>query len=251
MDTLQKTTAANEAASSSSTKATQDQLKERTARIAALETDIHEAQSRLADAEAAITATQSQLAESNTAREAAESELAALHTQLSTTTTAAETAAAEAAALRDDLQSKDDELDRMNMMVVELKTEVAFAKAELDGAYGSRKQRAKEAAALNNSSQSEELNNQIVRLRAELENALRDLEEITRESIAAERERLEIEGRLDQAMGVKGELEMEVGVLRERLGRVQEELDGEKLKPAAGGRAGASMLSEQFRGVMK
>jgi chromosome segregation ATPase len=265
MDTLQKTTAANEAASSSSTKGTQDQLKERTARIAALETEIHEAQSRLAnaeasiaatqsqlaDAEAAITATQSQLAESNTAREAAESELAALHSQLSTTSTAAETAAAEAAALRDDLQSKDDELDRMNMMVVELKTEVAFAKAELDGAYGSRKQRAKEAAALNNSSQSEELNNQIVRLRAELENALRDLEEITRESIAAERERLDIEGRLDQAMGVKGELEMEVGVLRERLGRAQEELDGERLKPAAGGRAGASMLSEQFRGVMK
>jgi chromosome segregation ATPase len=251
MDTLQKTTAANEAASSSSTKGTQDQLKERTARIAALETEIHEAQSRLANAEASIAATQSQLAESNTAREAAESELAALHSQLSTTSTAAETAAAEAAALRDDLQSKDDELDRMNMMVVELKTEVAFAKAELDGAYGSRKQRAKEAAALNNSSQSEELNNQIVRLRAELENALRDLEEITRESIAAERERLDIEGRLDQAMGVKGELEMEVGVLRERLGRAQEELDGERLKPAAGGRAGASMLSEQFRGVMK
>ncbi|KAK4042042.1 Up-regulated during septation-domain-containing protein [Parachaetomium inaequale] len=222
MDTLQKTTAANEAASSSTSKATQDQLQARTARIAALEADIREAQSRLATAEASISATQSQLADSNTARAAAEAELASLQTQLSTTTTAAESAAQEAAKLQADLQSKDDELDRMNMMVVELKTEVAFTKAELDGAYGSRKQRAKEAAAFSSSAQTDELNQTVARLRAELENALRDLEEITRESIAAERERLEIEGRLDEVMGVKGELEVEVGRLGERLGREEQ-----------------------------
>ncbi|KAK4154455.1 Up-regulated during septation-domain-containing protein [Chaetomidium leptoderma] len=212
MDTLQKTTAANEATS----------LKERTARITALEADVREAQSRLATAEASMATTQSQLDQSNTARAAAEAELATLQTQLSTASTAADAATAEAAQLQADLQTKDDELDRMNMMVVELKTEVAFAKAELDGAYGSRKQRAKEAAALSNSSHSDELNAQIVRLRAELENALRDLEEITRESIAAERERLEIEGRLDEVLGEKVELEGEVGGLRERLGREEQ-----------------------------
>ncbi|KAK3297963.1 Up-regulated during septation-domain-containing protein [Chaetomium fimeti] len=261
MDTLQKTTAANEAASASSTKSTQDQLQARAARIAALEAEVREAESRVAAAEAAIAATQSQLADSNTARAAAEAELTALQTQLSTASDASASASADASELQRALQAKDDELDRMNMMVVELKTEVAFAKAELDGAYGSRKQRAAEAAALSNSSQSEELNNTIVRLRAELENALRDLEDITRESIAAERERLEIEGRLDEVMGVKGELEAEVGRLGERLGRVQEELDVERLKvPSPGGAAGggasragagASELSKQFRGVMK
>ncbi|KAH6851222.1 Up-regulated during septation-domain-containing protein [Chaetomium sp. MPI-CAGE-AT-0009] len=261
MDTLQKTTAANEAASASSTKSTQDQLQTRAARIAALEAEVREIESRLATAEASVTATQSQLVDASTARAAAEAELATLQKQLSTASDASASASADAAELKRALQAKDEELDRMNMMVVELKTEVAFAKAELDGAYGSRKQRAAEAAALSNSSQSEELNNTIVRLRAELENALRDLEEITRESIAAERERLEIEGRLDEVMGAKGELELEVGRLAERLGRVQEELDMERLKaPSPGGAggagasragAGASELSKQFRGVMK
>ncbi len=260
MDTLQKTTAANEAASSSSTRATQDALKDRSARITALETEVRDAQTRLAAADASMADAQSQLTESNTARAAAESELSSLQTQLATATAAATAATAQATQLQTDLKSKDDELEQMNTMVVELKTEVAFAKAELDGAYGSRKQRAAEAAALSSTAQSEELNGQIGRLRTELENALKDLEEITRESIAAERERLDIEGRLDEVLGVKKELEGEVGVLRERLGRVQEELDRERLRvaqaPAAGGAgtrvgAGASMLSEQFRGVMK
>ena len=263
MDTLQKTTAANEAASSSSTKATQDALQSRAARISALEASLSEAQSRLAAAEASMAAAQSQLTESNTARAAAQAELTTLQTRLKATTDAADAADAQAAQLQDSLKSKDDELEQMNTMVVELKTEVAFAKAELDGAYGSRKQRAAEAAALSKNSQSEELNGQIVRLRGELESALKDLEEITRESIAAERERLEIEGKLDEVIGVKAELEGEVVGLRERLGRVQEELDRERLRvvpppggsagAAGGGRvgAGASMLSEQFRGVMK
>ncbi|KAK3304047.1 Up-regulated during septation-domain-containing protein [Chaetomium strumarium] len=260
MDTLQKTTAANEAASASSTKAIQDQLKERTARIAALESEVREAESRLATAEANTSATQSQLQQSNSARTAAEAELATLQSQLASATEAANTASAEVSKLQQELQSKDAELESMNTMVIELKTEVAFTKAELDGAYGSRKQRAAEAAAAannsnnNNNGNTEELNQQIVRLRAELENALRDLEEITRESIAAERDRLEIESKLDEVVGVKSDLEAEVGSLRDRLARAQEELDKERLKPAAAGTrggAGASMLSEQFRGMMK
>ncbi|KAL2127414.1 hypothetical protein VTI74DRAFT_10765 [Chaetomium olivicolor] len=262
MDTLQKTTAANEAASASSTKATQDQLKDRTARIAALETDVRETQARLAAAEAELEAVRSQLTHSSTSLATAEAELATVQAQLKQAATAADAADAEAAKLQGEIKAKDEELDRMNTMVIELKTEVAIAKAELDGAYGSRKQRAAEAAALSQTSQSEELNSQIVRLRGELENALRDLEEITAESIAAERERLDLEGRLDEVMGAKGELETEVAGLRRRLESMQEELDRERLKPVptgnaagAGGNgrvgAGASMLSEQFRGMMK
>ncbi|KAL1842310.1 hypothetical protein VTJ49DRAFT_5591 [Mycothermus thermophilus] len=253
LDTLQKTTAANEAAAVSSTKATQAQLAERQARITALEADVQTAQS--------------QLSEATTARAQLESQLTDLQTKLTD-------AEATEAKLREDLKAKDEELDSLNTMVVELKTEVAFAKAELDGAYGSRKQRAAEAAAAAAAagqsqvqSQNEELNNQVNKLRAELESALKDLEEVTRESIAAERERVELEGRLDDVVAQKEEVEKEVEGLKKRLEKCQEELDAVKLNgggkgaapgagaaggAAAGGRsAGASMLSEQFRGVMK
>lgn len=241
LETLQKTTAANEAAAESAARAAaQEQLRERNAAVAALEAECEGARARLAEAEARL----------EEERAAAEREL--------------EGARAEAAALREEARARGEEADRMNAMVVELKTEVAIAKAELDGAYGSRRQRAAEAAALSKSNESEELQAQIARLRGELESALRDLEEITRESIAAEKERLELEGRLDDLLADKKELEAEVGALRDRLdrevGRLREELDKERLRvpPAGaggaaggGGRAGANMLSEQFRATMK
>ncbi|KAL2265207.1 hypothetical protein VTJ83DRAFT_6307 [Remersonia thermophila] len=249
LDTLQKTTAANEAAAASSSKATQAQLAERQARIAALEAEVQSAQAQLSEATAARAQLGGQIAELQSKLHDAE---------------AAETR------LRKELKAKDEELDSLNTMVVELKTEVAFAKAELDGAYGSRKQRAAEAAAAaaaaGQSQANEELNNQVSKLRLELESALRDLEEVTKESIAAERERMELEGRLDDAVAQKEEMEREVEGLKKRLEKCQEELDAVKLNgakgaapgagaagaAAAGGRsAGASMLSEQFRGVMK
>jgi chromosome segregation ATPase len=241
LDTLQKTTAANEAASSSSAKAAQS-------RIATLESDVRDAQTQLAEATAARAQLGSQIAE--------------LQSKLSE-------ANASEKKLRADLKAKDDELDQLNTMVVELKTEVAFAKAELDGAYGSRKQRAAEAAAAaaaagqtQAQTENQELNAQVQRLRGELESALRDLEEVTKESIAAERERVDLEGRLDDVVAQKAELEAEVEGLRARLDKAQEELDALKLSakqqaPAAsaaaggGARSAGAMLSEQFRGVMK
>jgi hypothetical protein len=246
LDTLQKTTAANETASASSAKAAQDQLRERAARIAALEADSAEVQTRLADVEA-------QLAEAASAQAAADAEIAALQSRLAA-------AEEEAAKLRDEeLKAKDDEIERMNTMVIELKTELTFAKAELDGAYGSRKERAAEAAALSKAGETEELNAQIARLKSELEGALKDLEDITKESIAAEKDRVGLEGRLDDLLSEKADLEGEVASLRDRfekeVGRLREELDKERLRaPAAGGpggRAGANMLSEQFRATMK
>lgn len=272
MDTLQKTTAANEAASASSAKAVQEQLKERTARVASLEADVREAQSRLAAAEADKASAQSRLDEAASARAAAQAELAALQTQLASTAEAAAAAEASVAKLREELKAKDEELDRMNTMVIELKTEVAIAKAELDGAYGSRKQRAAEAAAAaaaqSAPSETEErLSNEVAQLRAELENTLRDLEDTAREAVAAEREKIDLEGRLDDALAVRADLEAELAALQDRfdreVGRLQDQLDAERLRvssaasvasAAAGAgasRAGATMLSERFRATMK
>ncbi|GAB1313571.1 Up-regulated during septation protein 1 domain-containing protein [Madurella fahalii] len=241
MDTLQKTSAANESASESTAKAAQEQLRERNARVAALEAEYARVEARLAEAEARLGETA-----------AGGEELARLRAGLA----AAEEAEGK---LREEVRAKEEEIDRMNVMVIELKTEVTIAKAELDGAYGSRKQRAAEAAALSKSTETEELNNQIARLKGELENTLKDLEEITRESITAEKEKLELEGRLDDVLSEKKDLEGEVRLLREKLdkevGRLREELDKERLKvpggAGAGGRAGANMLSEQFRATMK
>ncbi|KAK3371581.1 Up-regulated during septation-domain-containing protein [Lasiosphaeria ovina] len=245
METLQKTNAANESASFSSSKTIQDQLKDRNTKIAALESSNQNVQAKLADAE---------------------TNLASLKAQLSQASESQTAAQAEAGKLAKAVKDKDEELDRLNMMVIELKTEVAFAKAELDGAYGSRKQRAAEVAALSKTSETSELNTQVQNLRSELENTLKDLEDITKESIAAEKEKLDLESKLDDALSSKASLESEIKTLRDKLdaevSRLQEQLDAERLKAptsSAGGgaggagssRAGASMLSEQFRATMK
>lgn len=279
METLQKTSAANEAATSSASKATQEQLKERNAQMAAMETEYREAQTRLATVEANMVNVQNQYSQANDARIASEAELASLEkvfgqakearlaaeaeveslrTQLTEVAEAKSAADAQAEHLQEQIKTKDEELERMNMMVIELKTEMTIAKAELDGAYGSRKQRAAEVAKLTNKEETAELNSQVIRLRSELESALRDLEDITRESINAEKEKLDLESKLDDALAARQGLEGEVKLLSQRLDRAKEELDKEKLRPlpspaAVGGgtRVGASMLSEQFRATMK
>lgn len=211
-----------------------------------------------ANESASAKAVQDQLKERNAA-------IAAL--EASYQETQAKLAAAEesSASLQKNLQDKDDEIDRMNMMVIELKTEVTIAKAELDGAYGSRKQRAAEVAALSKSEETAELNTQVAKLKAELASTLRDFEDITRDSITAEKEKLELEGKLDDAEAARASLEQETKVLRAKLEaevvRLQDQLDAERLRPppspapgggpGGGSRAGASMLSEQFRATMK
>ncbi|KAK4224982.1 Up-regulated during septation-domain-containing protein [Podospora fimiseda] len=279
METLQKTSVANETASSSASKATEEKLKERNAQFAAMESEYREVQTRLATVEANMANVQTQYDEANQARLASEAELTSLHTQvnqekearlaseaevaslqtkLSQATEAKSAADAEAERLEEQLKTKDEELDQLNMMVIELKTEMTIAKAELDGAYGSRQQRAAEVAKFTNKEETAQLNSQVVKLRSELENALRDLEDITRESINAEKEKLDLESKLDDALASRQNLEAEVKMLSQRLDKAKEELDKEKLRPppspaAMGGssRAGASMLSEQFRATMK
>lgn len=243
MERMQKANAAND------TRAMQEQLKERTATLAALEASYEEVESNYREV-------QTQLSE-------AEKTTTSLKQDLATKDQAIADAQQALAEKEKEVKDRDEEIDRMNLMVIELKTEVAFAKAELDGAYGSRRERAAEAAALAQTSEVENLNAQVAKLKAELASTLRDFEDITRESISAEKEKIELEAKLDDAMAAKESFEAEMSAARRRLetevARLQELLDAERLRvppsPAPGGgagtRAGATMLSEQFRATMK
>lgn len=154
------------------------------------------------------------------------------------------------------LKTSENEMDELNMTLAELKTEVTIARAELDGAYGSRAERAADVAALKNSAEVQKLSNQVEKLKRELAGTAEDLENITKETLGAEREKTELEDRLDEALQARQKFEAEVEKAREQISQLQEELDGERLRVGGGGKgggggAGASMLSEQFRATMR
>ncbi|TQV97595.1 involucrin repeat protein [Cordyceps javanica] len=152
------------------------------------------------------------------------------------------------------LKNKDNDMDELNMTIAELKTEVTIARAELDGAYGTRAERAADVAALKNNAEVQKLSNQIEKLKKELAGTAEDLESITKETLGAEREKVELEGKLDEALQARQKFEAEVEKAREQIAKLQEELDGHRLRVAGGGKsggAGASMLSEQFRATMR
>ncbi|KAH7321193.1 Up-regulated during septation-domain-containing protein [Stachybotrys elegans] len=163
------------------------------------------------------------------------------------------------------LKKKEEEMDQMNVTLAQLKTEATIARAELDGAYGSRAERAADLAAIKDSADVRNLQNQVATLKNELAETIKELEEMTKETLGAEREKVDLEAKLDDALGVKSTLESELQILGERLesesqkwrektAKLQEELDGERLKAVPGASrpgAGASLLSEQFRATMR
>ncbi|KAG6027649.1 hypothetical protein E4U19_001926 [Claviceps sp. Clav32 group G5] len=160
----------------------------------------------------------------------------------------------ELAAKTKQFRVKDDEVDQLNMTIAELKTEVTIARAELDGAYGSRAERAAEVAAIKQSSESLKLQNQVDRLKKELSATVEELEGVTRETIGSEKEKADVEAKLDEALAARTSLETELQKARDKMAKLQEELDGERLKIRTDGArpgAGASMLSERFRATMR
>lgn len=225
--------------------AVEEQLQQRDQQIKSMQAKSRELEDRLAQAEVEVGTVAAQLADAEASKALAEE-----------AKTAAE---ARVADLEKEAKAKEEELEQSNMQIVELKMEATIAKAELEGAYGSRSERAKEVAKLSNTNESAELRAQVDKLKAELASTLTEFETLTKDTINAERERMDMEGRLDDALAAKDALEAEAARLRDKLdsevGRLQEQLDAEKLKaaPAAGARAGAgaSMLSEQFRATMK
>lgn len=240
LDTLQNTQTANDAAVAS---VAQDQLRERNAKITSLEADKSALQDKLEIVEAQLGAMNDQLKEADDNKQE-ETRKFQEETQK----------------FQEEINAKDEQLEQLNMTVVELKTEVTIARAELDGAYGSRSERAAEAAALTKSQQFQAMEAQVEKLKNELAATVKELEDLTKETLTSEKEKVQLEGRLDDESSSRAMLEAELNALREKynteITELKEQLDEEKFKAGpnvtgTGPRAGATMLSEQFRATMK
>ncbi|OTA65099.1 hypothetical protein K449DRAFT_420831 [Hypoxylon sp. EC38] len=233
-----------------------EMLKERNAKIASLEASTRDIQARLATAEANVVAITAQLQEANEAKNAASKVIEEKEKEL---------------------KAKDEELQQMTGMVAELKMEATLAKAELDGAYGSRKERAAEVAALHNNSESAKMQSRVDSLEKELKATAQDLTDVVKQSlesekkigeledeldrVKAERSRIkdekdrmdeELEKRLQEATShIEERLESEIARLRKEKEQIQDELDKERLGSARGplspGGTKTSYLTDSYR----
>ncbi|KAL7624507.1 hypothetical protein AAE478_006072 [Parahypoxylon ruwenzoriense] len=234
-----------------------EQLRERNARIASLEAGAKDVQARLAAAEVNIQAVTTQLQDANDAKDTADKAVEGKENEL---------------------KVKEEELGQMMSMVAELKMEATLAKAELDGAYGSRKERAAEAAALQNTSESAKMQSRVNTLEKELKATAEDLTNVVKQSLESEKKIGELEDELDRVKTersrIKDEkdrmneelekqlqeatsdleerLETEIARLRKEKEQVQDDLDKERLRSAnnplsPGGPSKTSYLTDSYR----
>ncbi|KAI2624684.1 Up-regulated during septation-domain-containing protein [Hypomontagnella submonticulosa] len=234
-----------------------EKLKERDAKIASLEAGTKDLQARLATAEANIEAVTAQLREATDAKEAADKAIEDKENEL---------------------KAQEEELQQMTGMVAELKMEATLAKAELDGAYGSRKERAAEVAALHNSSTSAKMQSRVDTLEKELKATAQDLTDVVKQSLESEKKIGELEEELDRVKSersrikdekdrmneelekrlhdatsdLENRLESEIARLRKEKEQIQDELDKERLGSARGplspgGPNKTSYLTDSYR----
>ncbi|KKA27899.1 hypothetical protein TD95_005275 [Thielaviopsis punctulata] len=271
----------------SKAKTLESELREKNLRISALEETRADLESRAAaaeasknDAETARQQAEARLTHSESTRKELELQVSAVDGKISSLAAQLAEANTARAAINDALetkqkevdmkarqvQEKEDLLESMNLMLAELKTELTIAQAELDGAYGSRAERAKDIAAMKSTLEMQKMQTETDSLRKELASTVRQLEELAGSSIAAEKEKTDIEARLDAAeqlrtqleadlADVRARLDAQVLASRERMAQLQADLDAERLRAPATGAAGAAksaaVLSEQFRTAMR
>ncbi|KAF2628746.1 hypothetical protein BU25DRAFT_390601 [Macroventuria anomochaeta] len=208
------------------------QIRDAQERAVALEAQLREAQEVQDDSRVEAAARQAELAQSAT-------KIDELVTALKAATVESEAASARSLEATNALNAKEDEYRNLESEVVRLTTELTFAKAELDGAYGSRSQRAAESAAnpaikkeldelteKNQSllaelealgrlqdvaSQSEAEARQSERnLKAELLGMATEYEALTRDAIQNEKDRETLEAQIDRLRSEKEALERDL-----------------------------------------
>lgn len=184
---------------------------------------------------------------------------------------AALTAAREAETLQQQDQEHvfrktESELRDLEGEVVRLTTELTICKAELDAAFGSRSQRQADAAKAANTEAAKKLDaanaelsalrmassggsSQEQELKKELEETLKEFEELTKASVEQEKEREELELQLDQEREKKAELENRLAEEQVKwLGMMQETEGGRGLQ---GMGSGTMMLKNEFKKMMR
>lgn len=191
---------------------------------------------------------------------------------------AAEKRAVEAASA---LSAKEEELRNLESEVVRLTTELTFAKAELDGAYGTRAERAAESGATTKkeldelvatnasllaeitalqkvseaaSKSEQEARDSERNLKAELAGMATEYEELTRDAIQNEKDRDALEASIDRLRDEKEALELELSDERVKWLGIRSPIVAPGTPGAAPPDQGATsirMLREDFRKMMR
>lgn len=141
----------------------------------------------------------------------------------------------------------EEELDAKNMEIARLQTEVTIARAELDGAYGSRAQRAAEVAA--NPAVQKELD----ALRRELGETIEEYEVLTKASIEGERERELLEKEIDRLRDEREAIEAKLSDEKVRwMGVKSPGPDGASGQAGVGaGNTSTAVLKNEFKKMMR
>ncbi|KAK0103802.1 hypothetical protein ONS95_005801 [Cadophora gregata] len=182
------------------------------------------------------------------------------------------------------LAAKDKEMEDMNMEIARLQTEVTIARAELDGAYGSRAQRAAEVAAnpaiqkeidtltksnsslaaeiaalkekASSSTSSPDADAKMATLKKELEETIEEYEQMTKASIEWEKERESLEGTIDKLRDERENLEAQLSDEKVRwLGMSSPAFDGRGSGSGGGGlppgSTSTTVLKNEFKKMMR
>jgi hypothetical protein len=248
---------------SAAIQAAQEQLDERAQTIAALEEELQDLKDDRSIANAEL---QGRIADS-------ESKIASLTQELAAATAAQATFEAGIKEKEKEVLDKEQELDNSNMEIARLQTEVTIARAELDGAYGSRAQRAAEVAANpviqkeiddlkeRNAKLTAELaalkqngpiggasDEKMRTLKKELEETIEEYEQMTKASIEWEKEREQLESTIDKLRDERENLEAQLSDEKVRwLGMKSPGVDG----AAQPGATSTTVLKNEFKKMMR
>jgi chromosome segregation ATPase len=164
------------------------------------------------------------------------------------------------------------DLEESNMEVARLQTEVTIARAELEGAYGSRAQRAAEATNPLLEKEFEELqlknlelagqvaslkdkpadDEKMKVLKKELEETIEEYEQMTKASIEWEKERENLEIQVDRFKDEKEALEAQLSDEKVRwLGMKSPGIEGGAASGGPGGNTSTTVLRNEFRKMMR
>ena len=252
---------------SAASRQAQEELDQRNATISALEEELQELKDDHSISKAEF---KGRISDS-------ESKITALTEELATAATAQASQQALVTEKEKELEEKEKEMEGMNMKLAELQTEVTIARAELDGAYGTRAQRAAEVAAnpaiqkeidfltKNNASLAAEIaqlkaqgtvskdaDEKMAMLRKELEETIEEYELMTKASIEWEKEREMLEGTIDKLRDEREGLEAQLSDEKVRwLGIQSPGVEGGAAAGPAAGSTSTTVLKNEFKKMMR
>ncbi|KFY05112.1 hypothetical protein O988_00267 [Pseudogymnoascus sp. VKM F-3808] len=207
----------------------------------------------LADLQSQLTSSTEHITALQQAKSTAEAHITDLTSDLEKARKAADQAAADLEAAREEHKAQsaravdEEELDAKNMEIARLQTEVTIARAELDGAYGSRAERAAQVAS--NPAVQKELD----ALRRELGETIEEYEVLTKASIEGERERELLEKEIDRLRDEREALEAKLSDEKVRwMGVKSPGPDGASGQAGVGaGNTSTAVLKNEFKKMMR